>query len=472
MNAEQRNNTCGWASASSPSHSEPDDNELDVGFGGPIGRGLKHDEHFLASLSEQADRYGRSNFQDAHFDYQQPKGGSPMAEGANPSAGGLSRQPQPVSSETLMDNCRDLFLLHLIQDIATTCSKLSLPTDPAVWTAEQTTSWVAEMCQQFQVPAPRTVGLSGRVMMSMSVEELRMHIPHGTDKIHGQFHLWKTAFDRRPYAFDSVNDAKPWSNDQRSDLTTFDSFGQRSAAVMPQMPSSHDYYPGMHQLHQHPHVDYSMASNHQLPLGHQMNQFALLNGHCFDGVHPPTMPSPSESDVSSGASSCVNDDEMADGRFMMFGQQPRDPSMLYGNMQPAYAYKECEMNNRMHSAGEIPQLNGYPAQNLGMNGGHAGGPMNVPRNSGSIPLWHFIRELLDRPKEYSSCVRWVNRDEGTFKIESSNHLARFWGLRKNRTQMNYDKLSRSLRQYYKKGIIQKPEKKQRLVYRFLPPYNH
>ncbi|EFO18241.1 D-ets-4 DNA binding domain-containing protein [Loa loa] len=47
----------------------------------------------------------------------------------------------------------------------------------------------------------------------------------------------------------------------------------------------------------------------------------------------------------------------------------------------------------------------------------------------------------------------------------------FWGQRKNRAQMNYDKLSRSLRQYYKKGIIQKPEKKQRLVYKFLPPYN-
>jgi hypothetical protein len=57
------------------------------------------------------------------------------------------------------------------------------------------------------------------------------------------------------------------------------------------------------------------------------------------------------------------------------------------------------------------------------------------------------------------------------KIESSHSLARYWGLRKNRSAMNYDKLSRSLRQYYKKGIIRKPEKKQRLVYKFLPPYN-
>ncbi|EJW86507.1 ets-domain-containing protein [Wuchereria bancrofti] len=99
------------------------------------------------------------------------------------------------------------------------------------------------------------------------------------------------------------------------------------------------------------------------------------------------------------------------------------------------------------------------------------GTPQFPRHSGTVHLWHFIRELLDHPKQYSSCVRWVDRQEGTFKIESSHHLARFWGQRKNRAQMNYDKLSRSLRQYYKKGIIQKPEKKQRLVYKFLPPYN-
>lgn len=111
------------------------------------------------------------------------------------------------------------------------------------------------------------------------------------------------------------------------------------------------------------------------------------------------------------------------------------------------------------------------------------------RHQGTVHLWQFIRELLDQPKQYSACVRWVDRDEGTFKIESSLLLARYWGQRKNRSQMNYDKLSRSLRQYYKKGkknrrkcktktlqinipgIIQKPEKKQRLVYKFLPPYN-
>lgn len=58
---------------------------------------------------------------------------------------------------------------------------------------------------------------------------------------------------------------------------------------------------------------------------------------------------------------------------------------------------------------------------------------------------------------------------GIFKIEDSAHVARLWGIRKNRPAMNYDKLSRSIRQYYKKGIIRKPDVSRRLVYQFVNP---
>lgn len=58
---------------------------------------------------------------------------------------------------------------------------------------------------------------------------------------------------------------------------------------------------------------------------------------------------------------------------------------------------------------------------------------------------------------------------GIFKIEDSVEVARLWGIRKNRPAMNYDKLSRSIRQYYKKGIIKKTEVSQRLVYQFVKP---
>ena len=45
-------------------------------------------------------------------------------------------------------------------------------------------------------------------------------------------------------------------------------------------------------------------------------------------------------------------------------------------------------------------------------------------------------------------------------------MARRWGLQKNRPAMNYDKLSRSLRYYYEKGIMQKVAG-ERYVYKFV-----
>ncbi|XP_030231376.1 SAM pointed domain-containing Ets transcription factor [Gadus morhua] len=86
-----------------------------------------------------------------------------------------------------------------------------------------------------------------------------------------------------------------------------------------------------------------------------------------------------------------------------------------------------------------------------------------------IHLWQFLRELLLKPHNHGRCIRWLNKEKGIFKIEDSAHVARLWGLRKNRPAMNYDKLSRSIRQYYKKGIIRKPDVSQRLVYQFVNP---
>lgn len=42
-----------------------------------------------------------------------------------------------------------------------------------------------------------------------------------------------------------------------------------------------------------------------------------------------------------------------------------------------------------------------------------------------------------------------------FKLIEPEEVARRWGVQKNRPAMNYDKLSRSLRYYYEKGIMQK-----------------
>jgi hypothetical protein len=46
-------------------------------------------------------------------------------------------------------------------------------------------------------------------------------------------------------------------------------------------------------------------------------------------------------------------------------------------------------------------------------------------------------------------ISWTSK-EGEFKLHQSEEVARMWGMRKNKTNMNYDKLSRALRYYYDK----------------------
>lgn len=66
----------------------------------------------------------------------------------------------------------------------------------------------------------------------------------------------------------------------------------------------------------------------------------------------------------------------------------------------------------------------------------------------SITLWQFLLQLLlDQSHKHLIC--WTSHD-GEFKLLKSEEVAKLWGLRKNKTNMNYDKLSRALRYYYDK----------------------
>ncbi|XP_062862125.1 ETS translocation variant 5a [Trichomycterus rosablanca] len=83
---------------------------------------------------------------------------------------------------------------------------------------------------------------------------------------------------------------------------------------------------------------------------------------------------------------------------------------------------------------------------------------------GSLQLWQFLVTLLDDPAN-GHFIAWTGRGM-EFKLIEPEEVARRWGLQKNRPAMNYDKLSRSLRYYYEKGIMQKVAG-ERYVYKFV-----
>uniref|UniRef100_A0A3P9P791 ETS transcription factor ELK1 n=1 Tax=Poecilia reticulata TaxID=8081 RepID=A0A3P9P791_POERE len=69
----------------------------------------------------------------------------------------------------------------------------------------------------------------------------------------------------------------------------------------------------------------------------------------------------------------------------------------------------------------------------------------------SITLWQFLLHLLEDQRQ-RHLISWTGED-GEFKLLDAEEVARLWGLRKNKHNMNYDKLSRALRYYYDKTPV-------------------
>nr|XP_016847954.1 PREDICTED: transcriptional regulator ERG isoform X2 [Anolis carolinensis] len=103
-----------------------------------------------------------------------------------------------------------------------------------------------------------------------------------------------------------------------------------------------------------------------------------------------------------------------------------------------------------------PQLDPY--QILGPTSSRLANP-----GSGQIQLWQFLLELLSDSTN-SNCITWEGTN-GEFKMTDPDEVARRWGERKSKPNMNYDKLSRALRYYYDKNIMTKVHGK-RYAYKF------
>ena len=83
--------------------------------------------------------------------------------------------------------------------------------------------------------------------------------------------------------------------------------------------------------------------------------------------------------------------------------------------------------------------------------------------TGQIQLWQFLLELLSDANN-ASIIAWEGTN-GEFKLIDPDEVARKWGERKSKPNMNYDKLSRALRYYYDKNIMTKVHGK-RYAYKF------
>ncbi|XP_055600580.1 ETV5-related protein Ets96B [Uranotaenia lowii] len=137
----------------------------------------------------------------------------------------------------------------------------------------------------------------------------------------------------------------------------------------------------------------------------------------------------------------------------------RQPSDIVTSSEPDYC-SATSVGAGQTALASISTTNPSPLNSL--TGGH-NGPLHQRR--GSLQLWQFLVALLDEPASSAGCIAWTGRGM-EFKLVEPEEVARRWGIQKNRPAMNYDKLSRSLRYYYEKGIMQKVAG-ERYVYKFV-----
>ncbi|PAV55673.1 hypothetical protein WR25_01530 [Diploscapter pachys] len=132
--------------------------------------------------------------------------------------------------------------------------------------------------------------------------------------------------------------------------------------------------------------------------------------------------------------------------FTYDGIPPRTPNWdapLASNDPPAESTSRAEPDNLQYIAllARLPQ-----------------------QGCGQIQLWQFLLELLAEGSVNSHCIVWEG-GIGEFKLVDPDEVARKWGERKSKPNMNYDKLSRALRYYYDKNIMTKVSGK-RYAYKF------
>ncbi|XP_023695987.1 transcriptional regulator ERG isoform X2 [Paramormyrops kingsleyae] len=126
--------------------------------------------------------------------------------------------------------------------------------------------------------------------------------------------------------------------------------------------------------------------------------------------------------------------------------------------QAVSSSKGSQLSPAIVTKTEEPRSQLDPYQILGPTSSRLANP-----GSGQIQLWQFLLELLSDSSN-SNCITWEGTN-GEFKMTDPDEVARRWGERKSKPNMNYDKLSRALRYYYDKNIMTKVHGK-RYAYKF------
>ncbi|CAH8628096.1 unnamed protein product [Dicrocoelium dendriticum] len=148
------------------------------------------------------------------------------------------------------------------------------------------------------------------------------------------------------------------------------------------------------------------------------------------------------------------------------------------NATPASYSRNAGPTDKHRQESDLPFITSkkdiYPRKKSGLkrNGLKRGNATKYPheirsrRRRKQMELWQFILCRLQTARQ--SAFQWVNPVTGVFRIADTLAGAREWGRYRSNNRMDYEKMARAMRFYYKDSILRKA--RQQLHFQFAMPY--
>lgn len=321
----------------------------------------------------------------------------------------------------------DMLLREEREKIQYACVALDLPDNPYKWTAEQVQKWIRWTLSLYNLQEgfAENFWLDGTSLCMLSKQDMVCRSSHAGEYLYAELDIWKNA-----------SNISMMSSPQEEELSTFADMETVNASNVCNFRSVLEA------------TDIGLCmplmSSTAPPLGDASSTMNFMD-MTFNEEIKPTFGA-SFGETTGNGSSAIASSSMSDWSLSSSGSSGSLGNSLDGSLACSRALGETRTDLSVLTS----KYRGTTKQ--------------------TIHLWQFLKELLLQPHMYEGCIRWQDQVKGIFKIEDSVRVAKLWGQRKNRPAMNYDKLSRSIRQYYKKGIIKKTASSKRLVYQFCAPY--
>ncbi|XP_051551220.1 ETS-related transcription factor Elf-3-like [Myxocyprinus asiaticus] len=145
---------------------------------------------------------------------------------------------------------------------------------------------------------------------------------------------------------------------------------------------------------------------------------------------------------------------------------PSSPESCGSDSDPEYSEKPYSIKNFVkQEPGEVKKRGRGRPPKISRESEHfieSKKSKHAPRGT---HLWEFIRDILIHPEQNHGLMKWEDRRDGVFKFLKSEAVAQLWGQKKKNSSMTYEKLSRAMRYYYKRDILERVDGR-RLVYKF------